>query len=667
MAVAQHVFKRGSMYWWRRRLPKGSGSDGMVLIEISLRTKHLGLAKLIAAEVTLASEYIIRDMRLSMFDPNDAKKIIISVAKKHSARLDHLVASKIAYVDSTTDNRRKDLVAGWTARLFAAQGLSAQVGENEEKDLAAAGVSPEIIAQIKERIGDYIALGIYPTPREKLVEVLVEFGLPENQMNLDIVQNLYLRGISAALLNMDRRWSGVRPDDISSLRSALEADAVDVPVQARNAYVTSSLLNQPKASDNPMSSSEECSRASDLLGDEDEEDEDDEAGSVRESERGLVEIIERLAGQKVKSDDWTEKTAKQHVALAKLFVRFVGHDNPAKMRQSHISDFKLTLSDMPKNYGKSPQDHVSPLVQILARAKDMPPEKVGLSQSTLNRHMTQMSNIVAICKHAGFPFGNFEGVSGLRSKKKGSGRGERARFTTDELRLIFNLPIWNGCEGVDARLSRGELLFHDASYWAPMLALYHGPRREEYCGLLVSEVEADAEIPAIRIEPNFVRGLKNPESKRRIPIHTELIRLGFLEYVAALKDIGHVLLFPELKAAAASTPMGDVFDEAWQDIRIAALPSAKEDGKVLHSLRHWCNNEMKQSEVAAEIRKDILGHTNADTNEGRYSDAARLRVMAKALAQLPQPTAHLSSFPIRLIERVEKHLAPPTKSKKSAS
>jgi integrase len=281
--------------------------------------------------------------------------------------------------------------------------------------------------------------------------------------------------------------------------------------------------------------------------------------------------------------------------------------------------------------------------------------------------MTQMGNIADICKHAGFPFGNFEGVSGLRSKKKGSGRGERARFSTDELRLLFNLPVWNGCDGEDNRLSPGEFTFHDASYWVPMLALYHGPRREEYCGLLVSEIEADAEIPAIRIEPNSVRGLKNPESKRRIPVHPELIRLGFLGYVAALKDIGHVLLFPELKAAAASTPMGDVFDESWQDMRLAALPSAKEDGKVLHSLRHWCNNEMKQAGVAAEIRKDILGHTNDDTNEGRYSDAARLRVMAEALARLPQPTAHLSPFPIRLIERVEKHLAPPTKPKRSAS
>lgn len=654
MAVAQHVFKRGSVYWWRRRLPNRTGSRALLLIEISLRTKFLERAKWLAAEITLVSEHLIRDIRREMIDPDDAKKILIKVARKHSATLDVTAAAEIANGEDVEASRFSDIVAGWTNRIFAAQGEAARIGEHEHREMKAAGLDEAVIEEVKKHLNFYRWHGIYPPSPSLILGLLDEHNIPDTKVNFQQAQQLYLRGLSAALLDTRRRWTGVRPDDDALLQAALVADA---------AAIEPSVQPHPTPKPLPERVGLKIPSQEDDFEVEDEVDEDD----LEEATRGLVEIVKRASGQNVKSGDWTDKTGRQHVALAKLFVRFVGHDNPAKMRQSHISDFKVTLSEMPKNYGKSPQDHVIPLVDILARAKDMPPEKVGLSQSTLNRHMTQMSNIADICKHAGFPFGNFEGVSGLRSKKKGSGRGERARFSTVELRLLFNLPIWNGCEGEDARLSVGELSFHDANYWVPMLALYHGPRREEYCGLLISEVEADAEIPAIRIEPNFVRGLKNPESKRRVPVHPELIRLGFLEYVAALKAIGHVLLFPELKAAAASTPMGDVFDESWQDMRVAALPSAKEDGKVLHSLRHWCNNEMKQAGVAAEIRKDILGHTNDDTNEGRYSDAARLRVMAEALARLPQPTAHLSPSPIRLIERVEKHLAPPTKAKRSAS
>lgn len=652
MALVQHVFKRGSVFWWRRRLPNRTDSRAL-LIEISLRTNSLERARLLAAEITLVSEHLIRDIRRQMIDPQDAKKILTSIAVKHSAKLDAVAASEIADGEDMTASRLSDLVVGWTYRIFAAQGDFAMVRSDDEREMRAAGLDDIAIEKVKEHLNFFRWEGIYPPPPGKIHELLNEHRIPDTKVNFRQAQALYLRGLSVALLDTRRRWTGIRPDDDALLQAALVAEAKSVQVPAPEPPTSSRSVSDAQAQ---------------TPSDEDVFDLDDDVDSEEDLEpstSGLVEIIEQTAPLNVKSGDWGEKTAKQHIALAKLFVRFVGHDNPARMNQSHISDFKVALSQLPKNYGKSPQDHVLPLVAILARAKDLPPEQVGLSQSTLNRHMTQMGNIVGICRHAGFPFGNFEGVSGLRSKKKGSGRGERGRFTTDELRSLFDLPIWNGCRDIDERLLPGDCIYHDSSYWAPMLALYHGPRREEYCGLLLSEIEPHAEIPAIRFERNIVRKLKTPESQRRVPIHSELIRLGFLDYVAALKSSGHVLLFPELKAAAASTPMGDVFDDSWQEMRAAALPTAKEDGKVLHSLRHWCNNEMKQAGVAAEIRKDILGHSNGDMNEGRYSDAARLRLMAEALAKLPQPTAHLSPSPIRLIERVEKHLARPTKSKRS--
>ena len=140
----------------------------------------------------------------------------------------------------------------------------------------------------------------------------------------------------------------------------------------------------------------------------------------------------------------------------------------------------------------------------------------------------------------------------------------------------------------------------------------------------------------------------------------ELIRLGFLDYVEALREAGHIYLFPELRAAAASTPMGDVFDNDWQKLRTAALPNAKEEGKVFHSFRHWLNNEMKQAGVAAEIRRDIIGHSNgADVNSGRYADAASLSLMSKALDTVTLPTSHLAAFPIRLSKMVVEHLPRP--------
>jgi integrase len=283
-----------------------------------------------------------------------------------------------------------------------------------------------------------------------------------------------------------------------------------------------------------------------------------DAGEV-EVTPGLVEILTQAAIEKIKMEDWSPGLDRQHIGIATLFVRFVGHDKPGRMRQVDIARFKSLLFKLPKNHGKSPRDHTASIDELVARARTLPPEKVGVSPATLNRYMTQMSNIVDICKHAGYPFDSYEGVAGLRAKKRGDVRDERGRFSTDEVVTLFGLPIWNGSAGESERLNIGEAVFHDASYWLPLMAIYNGARREENCGLLVSEIDDDGELPCFRVENNWIRKLKSVQSKRRIPIHPELVRLGFLEYVAALRNCGHQLLFPELRAANTATPMGDVF------------------------------------------------------------------------------------------------------------
>lgn len=659
MGAVQHVFKRGSVYWWRRRLPNGTESRALVLIELSLRTKSLEQAKLIAAEVTLASEHLLQGARRKMIDPDDAKKILIKVALKHSAKLDMVAAAEIAYGEDVESSRQFDVVCGWACRLFAAHGEGASIGLHEERELRAAGLDMATIGEVSRQLIQYREGGAMPPRREKIEALMEEFGVPETRVNFQQAQQLYLRGMSAALLDTRRRWSGVRPDDDALLQSALVADASQAPLPYLPETTTDKRLNPAAVLVAPT-----FQQPSDDQGDEFEmEDDGEEDDEVEYNGRGLIEIITKVAHEKVALNEWGEKMPRQHISIAKLFVKFVGHDNPTRMRQSHIGDFRSMLLELPKNHGKSSRDEERTLAEILARAKDLPASERGLSPATINRYMTQMNNIVTICKSAGFPFGDFEGVSGLRVKKRGNERNERGKFTDDDLTAIFSLPVWTGSIGEGKRLASGTLVIHDAMYWMPLLAPYSGGRREEIAGLLLEEIELDAETPNIRIEDNSVRKIKNEESKRRVPLHPELLRLGFDNYVNALRELGHVLLFPELRAAAPATPMGDVFDDDWREIKKMALPNAEVEKKVFHSFRHWCVNEMKQAEVQEEIRKDIVGHKGNGVHGARYSDAARLHVMAKALATLPQPSCHIEPRPIELLASVVSHRPPPTKAK----
>ena len=74
----------------------------------------------------------------------------------------------------------------------------------------------------------------------------------------------------------------------------------------------------------------------------------------------------------------------------------------------------------------------------------------------------------------------------------------------------------------------------------PLLGLFTGARLGELALLLASDVSIDeaSGVSAISIadDPSIGRSLKTRASRRTVPVHPELIRLGFLEYVRERRE-----------------------------------------------------------------------------------------------------------------------------------
>ena len=91
------------------------------------------------------------------------------------------------------------------------------------------------------------------------------------------------------------------------------------------------------------------------------------------------------------------------------------------------------------------------------------------------------------------------------------------------------------------------------------MALYTGGRINELCQLYLSDIRVsesgvayldfnlDTPDKVMDDETETDKSLKTPNAQRQMPIHPELIKLGFLKYVEALKVDGRERLFPELK------------------------------------------------------------------------------------------------------------------------
>jgi integrase len=224
---------------------------------------------------------------------------------------------------------------------------------------------------------------------------------------------------------------------------------------------------------------------------------------------------------------------------------------------------------------------------------------------------------------------------------------------------IFQATPFTGCASWDQELEPGCAIYHRALYFVPLLLQYHGGRREEICGLEVDDVIAGP-IPYIHIRANATRRIKNAQSDRFLPIHPEVLRLGFLDYVAAIRALGYKLLFPCLFSPTTSSPLGDRLYDEFKPILVWACEQEKADpNTVIHSFRHGFNSTLKAKHVRAEERADLMGHGGDSETTERYADPIQLRRALQLLKKMPVVTAHLKAVPIRLLPWVEqKSVAP---------
>ncbi len=150
-----------------------------------------------------------------------------------------------------------------------------------------------------------------------------------------------------------------------------------------------------------------------------------------------------------------------------------------------------------------------------------------------------------------------EGI-GYRGEREAGEERQRA-LTAGELRKLFEGPTFK-------MLANDPTMAH--RYWLPLVGLYTGARINEVCQL---NPQADiVEVDGVwcfnftdegESDERVHRRLKNKTSRRITPIHSELVRLGFLKYVETVRAAGARLLFPQFspKGGKASGNAEDWF------------------------------------------------------------------------------------------------------------
>jgi integrase len=184
----------------------------------------------------------------------------------------------------------------------------------------------------------------------------------------------------------------------------------------------------------------------------------------------------------------------------------------------------------------------------------------------------------------------------------------RQPWELDELRLLFGSSVFTNDLRPDG--GRGE-----AAFWLPLLALFSGARLSELAPITVDDIKLD--VPSgVRfmtvIEDTSVgRSVKTKASVRAVPVHSELLRMGFMDFVehtrAKWSSLGR--LFPAIERGPKGT-----YGEVWSKWfgRYKRSLGIDNENSVFHSFRHGFKDALRAAQVSEDINDALTGHAGGN-------------------------------------------------------
>jgi len=248
--------------------------------------------------------------------------------------------------------------------------------------------------------------------------------------------------------------------------------------------------------------------------------------------------------------DKTAAMYRKHQVALGLLLESVGDVPVSEIRQIDIDTYFDMLSRLPPRW---PDEVRRKGISAKDLAKLNHP--VTLSPKTFEySYMASIRPFLAEAKRLfgdnGFP--RHLTVDGIRYKgnQKDGVRKQRA-FSKVELKRLFEGAEY-AAFAADPKLA--------AQYWLPLIGLYTGARVNEICQLNPQcDVREDEGIWFFDFNEDSIsdervtKSVKTEGSRRKTPVHSKLIDLGFLEYVNRVKKQGSHILFPPLHAEIAAS------------------------------------------------------------------------------------------------------------------
>jgi len=326
-----------------------------------------------------------------------------------------------------------------------------------------------------------------------------------------------------------------------------------------------------------------------------------------------------------KAKEWSPKTGDARIVMVDLFISLAGDRPIDSYTKTDARAFKDALTALPPNWSKTKSLRALSIEAAAQKAKadGMTP----MSVTNVNKHLNCLYSLMA---WAAKQYDEVERnpFEGMRVDKKTSARDERDPFTLDDLKRMFAAPIFRGCKSEWYWSTPGAVVLRDSpKFWVPLIALFSGARLTEILQLYRDDIVTIDGALCFRIcaEKEDQR-LKTASSRRLIPVHAELLRIGFAEYVASKSG----RLFETVEKAPDGY-YSSTFSKHF--VRFLESVGMKRPKVVFHSFRHTFEDACRASGVPHDIMNALQGHSQGGMSDryggGQYPVARLVEEMAK--------------------------------------
>jgi len=320
-----------------------------------------------------------------------------------------------------------------------------------------------------------------------------------------------------------------------------------------------------------------------------------------------------------KQKSWSPKSRGSNERSTRLkiesFIQIVGDKQISTLVLEDVVEYKSVLLRLPANRSKIKQYRSLSISQLLEF--DIPESK-RLSIDTLMGHFSKVSAFLDWCACNNLAKENLKQPLQRVLRKPKTIDQQRDSFSKKDLKKLFQSTRY--MQGLHQKPSH---------YFVPLLGLYTGARQNELCQLYVRDVyqEEKTGIWVIDINEDAPdKRLKRFSHARLVPVHRDLIELGFLTYVKSLRG---ARVFPELKFKrdGYGQTFSRWFNEVYRSDKWCDVGNGEGESKNFHSFRHTFVTELSNvHDIPQHKVAHIVGHRPSDGSETiqRYTKATDL-------------------------------------------